>query len=162
MKTTLTINGNTITCDSSIAPMIVAQLCGAPATTAKEPAKAPAKTKPASKTKAAPVTPKAARGHQWYDEFVSANTTVTPMRDTVQVKVARGHADEWHDRLRAAGFKWSKKGFWWAYYDSKKRAAIAERNIANDTATAGMTKDERRAYWQERNASRARNMMQAV
>lgn len=161
MKTTFTINGNTITCDSDIAPLIVSQLCGAPAPVVNEPAKAPSKTT-TSKPKAQPITPKAARGIQWYDEFKSANTTVTPMRDTVQVKVARGHADEWHDRLRAAGFKWSKKGFWWAYNDSKKRSAVAERNIANDSATAGMTKDERRAYWQERNASRARGMMQAV
>lgn len=155
MKTTITINGNTITCDESLVPVIVAQMCG---TAAPAPAHKPAPQKakkPRHATPTKPITPAEARGHQWWDDFESPTTTVTLLKDTVQVKVARGSANEWHDSLRHAGFKWSKKGFWWAYLDTKKRNAIAERNRANDAATAGMTKEERRAYWRERNASRA-------
>lgn len=161
MKTTITINGNTITCEESLVPAIIAQMCSnSPAPTpAPAPAPAPARKskttpKPARKSRIKVITPADARGHQWWDDFKSDNTTVTLLKDTVQVKVARGHADEWHDSLRHAGFKWSKKGFWWAYLDSKKRNEIAERNRANDAATAGMSKEERRAYWRERNASR--------
>lgn len=159
--TTITVNGVTITCEAALAPSIIAELCKTPATApiiptpapvTPKPRKTPAK-KPAQASK--PITPKEARGFQWYDTFKSAHTTVTLKRDTVQVKVDRGYATEWHDKLRAAGFTWSKKGFWWASLDSKKRQAIADRHIANDAATAGMTKDEKREYWRARNAARA-------
>ena len=160
--TTITVNGITITCEVALAPSIVAELCKTPATAPTVPSPAPAKTKtskPRKTTVKAPaparkLTPEVARGVQWWDSFKSAHTTVTLKRDTVQVKVDRGYATEWHDKLRAAGFTWSKKGFWWASLDSKKRQAVADRHIANDAATAGMTKEEKRAYWRERNSAR--------
>lgn len=164
MQTTITINGNTITCDESLVGLIVAQMCGtaAPATTTK-PTTKKATTKKAPTSKKAviskkaekPITPADARGVQWWDEFQSPTTTVTITKNTVQVKVKRGYATHWHDTLRHSGFKWSKKGFWWADMDAKKRQALAERNRANDAATAGMTKEERREYWRNRNAARS-------
>ena len=163
MNTTLTVNGITITCDASLAPSIVAELCKNPTPAPKKAsAKKPAKKTVTAPKKAAPITPAAARGYQWYDDFKSPHTTVIPKRDTVQVKVERGYASEWHDKLRAAGFTWSKKGFWWASMDSKKRAAVAERHAANDAATAGMSKEERREYWKERNAARQAGKMTLV
>ena len=164
MKTTITINGNTIECEESLALQIVAQMCGNPASApASAPTPAPAKPKKpvARKPKkaqlslVAPITPSDARGTQWWDDFKAPTTDVTVTKTTVQVKVKRGYADKWHDTLRHEGFKWSKKGFWWAHLDDKKRSAIAERNRANDAATAGMTKEERREYWRKRSAARA-------
>ena len=158
MKTTFVIDGHTIECDSTLVPAIIAQMCGpTPAPKPKKPTAKPKAVapKPSAPKIKSPVTPAKARGYQWYDAFASEHTTITLKRDTVQVKVARGYASDWHDKLRHAGFKWSKKGFWWASLDAQKRSAIAERNIANDAATAGMTKEERREYWRERNASRA-------
>ena len=161
MNTTITVNGITITCDAALAPSIVAEMCKVThatpqkTTRTRKPAKKAA-TQPAKSLKLVdtPISPRDARGHQWYDDFKSPNTTVTLRKTQVQVKVARGHASEWHDTLRAEGFTWSKKGFWWASLDDKERQKKAERNRANDAATAGMSKDERRAYWQKRNSSR--------
>ena len=86
----------------------------------------------------------------WYDAFKSESTTVQVKATTVQVKVKRGHANEWHDRLRAAGFRWSRKGFWWAHLDDGKRAEVAAHNAEIDAQTAGMTSEQRRTYWAER------------
>lgn len=91
----------------------------------------------------------------WYDEFSSDVTEVTVKGTTVQVKVARGHAPEWHDRLRAAGFKWSRKNScWWAYLDDDKRAQVAAHNRESDALTAGMTREEKRDFWRARKAAR--------
>lgn len=92
---------------------------------------------------------------KWYDRFRTDVTEVSVKDATVQVKVKRGHGREWHDELRAAGFKWSRKGFWWAHLDDEKRAERAARNIAIDQATAGMTDEEKRAFWAARRANRA-------
>lgn len=92
----------------------------------------------------------------WYDAFKSDNTTVKVKGSTVQVTVERGHAKEWHDELRAAGFQWSKKNHnWWAHQDAEKREKVAERNRKNDALTAGMTADEKREFWRNRRAQNA-------
>ena len=107
---------------------------------------------PAPKTRKAAKAPKAPKN--WYDEFASKDTTVEVKGTTVQVTVARGHADEWHDALRAAGFRWSRGNRnWWAYLDDEKRAQVAERNRETDALTAGMTRDEKREYWRNRKAA---------
>lgn len=91
----------------------------------------------------------------WYDQFVSEHTTVVVKTSTVHVTIERGHASEWKQQLRNAGFRWSKKNrAYWAWLDDEKRAEIAERNRANDAATAGMTADEKRAYWAARHANK--------
>lgn len=102
-----------------------------------------------------PVVEVESADENWYDEFRSSTTTVKVKGNTVQVDVARGHADEWHDKLRTAGFKWSKKNRnWWAYLDDEKRAEVAKRNIENDKLTAGMTSEQKREFWAARRAAR--------
>lgn len=91
---------------------------------------------------------------EWYERFISDHTTVKVLSKTVQVKVERGFAKEWHDELRAAGFKWSRKGFWWASLDDEKRAAVAKRNQENDALTKGMTYEEKKAFWAARKAAK--------
>lgn len=92
---------------------------------------------------------------EWYDNFRSESTEVKVLASTVQVTVKRGHADEWHDKLRATGFSWSRSNRnWWAYLDDEKRAKVATRNAENDAATAGMTAEQKRAYWAARRTAR--------
>lgn len=124
-----------------------------------EPAKpSAAKPKPAKPSTAKPKAAKPAtrkvstEPKRWYDEFRSEFTTVKILKNTVQVKVARGHAPEWHDKLRAAGFSWSKKGFWWASLDDEKREVVATRNKRNDELTKGMTYEQKREFWRNRKA----------
>lgn len=159
--TTFVFNGNTITCNAADAPALLAALCGTSAEAPKAPTKAPTKAPKKSTKKAPAKAPKVEKAPTlklvppaWYDEFKSPDTTVEVKRTQVNVKVARGHASEWHDKLRAAGFTWSKKGFWWASLDDSKRSAVAQRHASTDAATAGMSKDERREYWRNHNASR--------
>lgn len=108
----------------------------------------------------APVAPKSEpvavlASEKWYNRFKSATTTVKVLGSTVQVTVKRGHANEWHDELRASGFKWSKKNHnWWAYLDDEKRAEVAAHNIEVDKATEGMTDEQKREYWRARRAAR--------
>lgn len=115
-------------------------------------ASVPAPEAPAPKTRKTRKNAKTPKN--WYDEFASKDTTVEVKGTTVQVTVARGHADEWHDALRSAGFRWSRGNRnWWAYLDDEKRAQVAERNRETDALTAGMTRDEKREYWRNRKAA---------
>ena len=92
---------------------------------------------------------------EWYAAFESTSTEVKVLGSTVQVTVKRGHAPEWHDQLRSAGFTWSRKNHnWWAYLNDEQRAKVAKRNIENDAATAGMDNEQKREYWRARRAAR--------
>jgi len=117
-------------------------------TTPKPAAKAPAKPKLSHK-KPHSFTPDP-KNPMWYDEFCSEQTTVDvggEKATTVKVYVNDGYGPVWHDNLRAAGFRWSKKGFWWAPKDDMAREAIAMRNIEIDEGIAGLTTEERRAWY---------------
>ena len=91
----------------------------------------------------------------WYSEFDAPTTTLEIEDDVVVVTVAYGHSKEWHDNLRAAGFRWDRKERnWKAFLDDEKRAKTAARNNEIDAQTAGMTPAQKREYWAAKRAAR--------